>query len=149
MAVKYSESVNSVHYFSILPYGLNDQAVNKKRLEDVYIKDKPYYKIEITFNQEGGGVDYEDVFIYWIDQQSFTIDYLAYTFHVNGGGKRFREVTKKHIVNGRQFVDYNNYKPKNADVKLSTLDILFLRGELLKISEINLENIQVKLLDVQ
>ena len=50
MIQKYSESVNSVHYFSVLPYGLKDAAVNKKRLEDVSIKGKEYYKIEVTFD---------------------------------------------------------------------------------------------------
>jgi len=149
MAVKYSESVNSVHYFSVLPHGLNDQAVIKKLLPEVTVKGKAYYKVQITFQQEGGGVDYEDVFIYWIDKEDFNIDYMAYTFHVNGGGKRFREVTKEQIVNGVRFVNYNNFKPKNVDSELSTLDVLFEKGELIKASEINLENIQLKLLNVE
>ncbi|MBT8185700.1 MAG: deoxyribose-phosphate aldolase, partial [Eudoraea sp.] len=32
MAHKYANSINSVHYFAYLPYGLNDGAVNKKLL---------------------------------------------------------------------------------------------------------------------
>lgn len=143
MALKYSESVNSVHYFSVLPYGLNDAAVNKKLLEFVSIKEKEYYKIEITFDQEGGGVDYEDVFIYWIDKEDFKVDYLAYTFHVNGGGKRFREVSKEHFVNGIRFVDYHNYKPLDQSIKLHQFDEAFKNGSLKKVSEINLENIKV------
>ena len=78
MAVKYSESVNSVHYFAVLPYGLNDKAVRKKLLPEITIKNKAYYKIEVTFAQEGGGVDFEDVFVYWINKKTFQIDYLAY-----------------------------------------------------------------------
>ena len=70
----YARSVNSVIYFFRLPYGLNDGAVNKKRLEDVTIKGKKYYKIEVTFDQEGGGVDFEDVFVYWISKEDFHID---------------------------------------------------------------------------
>ncbi len=143
MAFKYSESVNSVHYFSVLPYGLNDGAVRKKLLESFTIKGEEYYKVQITFAQEGGGVDFEDVFIYWVGKVDFKIDYLAYTFHVNGGGKRFREVRKEHVVNGVRFTDHNNYKPKNVDIELSTLDIAFEKGELIKASEINLENIEV------
>jgi len=54
MAVKYTSSVNSVHYFALLPYGLNDAAVNKSSLGEVSIKDKLYYKIKVTFSQEGG-----------------------------------------------------------------------------------------------
>ena len=30
IATEYASSVNSVHYFSVLPYGLNDKAVKKK-----------------------------------------------------------------------------------------------------------------------
>jgi hypothetical protein len=145
MAIKYSESVNSVHYFSILPYGLNDGAVYKKLLPEVSIKNKKYYKIEVTFDQEGGGVDYEDVFVYWINKQSFTIDYLAYLYHVNGGGKRFREVSNEHLIDHIRLVDYNNYKPNNKTIDVRDMDIAFENGELSKVSEINLENITINL----
>jgi len=141
MAVKYSESINSVHYFSVLPYGLNDGAVKKKLLESVKIKEKEYHKVQITFAQEGGGIDFDDVFIYWIGKEDFQIDYMAYTFHVNGGGKRFREVRKEHLVNGIRFTDHNNYKPEDSNTDLFQLDQLFENGQLKKLSEINLENI--------
>lgn len=143
LANVYSESVNSVHYFSVLPFGLNDKAVNKKLIGEAKIKTDNYYKVLITFDQEGGGVDYEDEFIYWINKSDFQIDYLAYTFHVNGGGIRFREVTKESFIEGIRFVNYNNYKSKSDSVKISKLENLFLKDELEKVSEINLENIQV------
>lgn len=143
MAIKYSESVNSVHYFATLPYGLNDGAVQKKMLGQVVIKNKEYYKIEVTFKQEGGGIDYQDVFIYWINKEGFSIDYLAYKFHVNGGGVRFREAIKTMEVNGIFFSNYNNYKPKDETVLVSELDTVFEAGNLIKLSEINLENIKV------
>ncbi|MEQ6123987.1 DUF6503 family protein [Pseudotenacibaculum sp. MALMAid0570] len=143
MAFRYSESINSVHYFSVLPYGLNDAAVNKKLLEDTTVKGKEYYKVQVTFDQNGGGVDFEDVFVYWIDKERFTIDYLAYLFHVNGGGKRFREVSKEHIVEGVRFVNYNNYKPNNSNIELSSIDKAFESNDLTKVSEVNLENIQL------
>lgn len=145
MAIKYSESVNSVHYFSILPYGLNDAAVNKKLLPEVSIKNKNYYKIQVTFDQEGGGVDYEDVFVYWINKESFTIDYLAYLYHVNGGGKRFREVSNQHLIEEIRLVDYNNYKPNDKTIDVRNMDKAFENGELTKVSEINLENITINL----
>lgn len=143
LANVYSESVNSVHYFSVLPFGLNDKAVNKKLIGEAKLKTDNYYKVLITFDKEGGGVDYEDEFIYWINKSDFHIDYLAYTFHVNGGGIRFREVTKESFIEGIRFVNYNNYKPKSDSVKISKLENLFLKDELEKVSEINLENIQV------
>jgi hypothetical protein len=143
MAIKYSSSINSVHYFSVLPYGLNDKSVKKKLLADVEIKSKHYYKVEISFSEEGGGEDFEDIFIYWINKESFNIDYLAYSFHVNGGGKRFREATNERVLNEIRFVDNNNYKAKNASTKLENLDRAFEKSELKKLSEINLENVKV------
>lgn len=146
MAVKYANSVNSVHYFSVLPFGLNDRAVNKKLLPEVSINGKEYYKIEISFSQDGGGEDFEDVFIYWIDKNSFLIDYLAYKFHVNGGGVRFRELKEQCFKNGIRFVDYNNYKPDNKEIKITDLDIEYEKNQLNKVSEIILANIEVELL---
>ena len=143
MSTKYANSVNSVHYFSVLPFGLNDKAVNKKLLPSVKIKDQEYYKIEITFNKEGGGEDFDDVFIYWIDKDSFLIDYLAYSFHVNGGGIRFRELKEQCVKEGIRFVDYNNYKALDDKIKLNDLDEAYENNQLKKVSEIVLENITV------
>lgn len=143
MAIKYTESVNSVHYFSKLPLGLNDNAVIKKLLPSRIIKGKNYYKIQVTFQKEGGGVDYNDVFIYWFRKDTFELDYLAYTFQVNGGGIRFRAVTKEHIVNGVRFIDYANYKPNSKFTELSMLDMLYEQNKLIKASDINMENINV------
>lgn len=144
MAIKYSESVNSVHYFSVLPYGLNDKAVQKKLLGESTIKGRNYFKIEITFQQEGGGVDYQDIFVYWVDAQKFTIDYLAYLFHVDGGGVRFREVIKDEYIDGIRFVNYANYKSKN-NTNVYELDKEFEQNELIRLSEINLEDVNVSL----
>ena len=145
LKVRYSGSVNSVHYFSVLPFGLNDKAVKKKLLDEVNVKGKSYYKVRVSFSEEGGGEDFDDIFIYWVRKDSFLIDYLAYSYRVNGGGMRFREVTNERVVNGIRFVDYNNYKAKNASTKLENLDKAFEKSELKKLSEINLENIQVVL----
>ncbi len=145
MSSAYSESINSVHYFSVLPFSLNDKAVQKKLLGESKVHGKDYYKIQITFLKDGGGVDYDDVFIYWIQKNNFKIDYLAYTFHVNGGGKRFRQVRKEHILDGVRFVDYYNYKPKKNTVDISSLDTEFEEKTLKKLSEINLINLTLKI----
>ncbi len=146
MAVKYRNSVNSVHYFSVLPFGLNDKAVQKKILPSSTINGIAYYKVEISFSENGGGEDFEDVFIYWIGKENFLIDYLAYSFHTNGGGKRFRVLKEQCNKNGIRFVDYHNYKPLNIDVALIDLDTSFEKKQLKKVSEIILENIEVTLL---
>ncbi|PKH51866.1 deoxyribose-phosphate aldolase [Tenacibaculum sp. Bg11-29] len=140
----YGNSVNSVHYFSILPYGLNDPAAKKKVLENVFIKGKEYYKIQVTFNEDGGGDDFDDIFIYWFSKESFKLDYLAYKYHTNGGGIRFRDVKKENIVNGIRFADYNNYKPIDKSIDFYAIDKLYEEGKLKKLSEIVLDNIEIK-----
>lgn len=145
MAVKYTSSVNSVHYFALLPYGLNDAAVNKSSLGEVSIKDKLYHKIKVTFSQEGGGEDYEDVFIYWIEAETFKADYIAYSYIEDDGvGIRFREAYNERFINGLRFVDYNNYKSEDATMDLLGLDKAFESGSLKLLSKIELENIEVK-----
>jgi len=144
MAVKYSSSVNSVHYFSVLPFGLNDEAVNKEYLKKIFIKDKAYHKIKVTFNKENGGEDYEDVFVYWIDSESYKLEYLAYSYSESDGiGLRFREAYNERYVNGVRFVDYNNYKPKENSVSVFDLDSLFVEEKLQLLSKIKLEKIRV------
>ena len=140
----YRNSVNSVHYFSVLPLGLNDKAVHKKLLEPVIIKGKEYHKIQVTFSENGGGDDFDDVFIYWFDKDNFQLDYLAYKYNTNGGGIRFRDVKKENFVNGIRFVDYNNYKPLNKNIDFYTIDKLYKEGKLKKVSEIVLNNIEIK-----
>lgn len=139
----YKNSVNSVHYFSVLPFGLNDAAVQKKILPSVVIKGQPYFKIEVRFSEEGGGEDFEDVFVYWVHQKSFLIHYLAYEFHTNGGGFRFREVTSEEIIEGIRFANYANYKPNKQITDVKIIDSLFIAGNLNKVSDIILKNIQV------
>ncbi len=141
---RYGNSVNSVHYFSILPLGLNDNAVFKKLLGEVTIKGKEYFKIQVTFSEEGGGDDFDDVFIYWFAKDNFQLDYLAYKYHTNKGGIRFRDVKNENFVNDIRFVDYNNYKPLNKEIDFYTIDKLYEEGKLEKISEIVLENINVE-----
>jgi len=143
MASRYSNSVNSVHYFSQLPNGLNEKAVHKKLLGEDTIKGELYYEIEVTFSEEGGGDDFDDVFVYWVHKTNYTVDYLAYQYATNGGGIRFREAYNPRIVNGVRFVDYKNYAPKDLNVLLQDLDKEFQSGTLKLLSVIENKNIEV------
>lgn len=143
LASRYGNSVNSVHYFSKLPYGLNDQAVHKELLEEAEIKGQSYFKVKVTFNQEGGGDDFDDTYIYFFNQTTYKPDYLAYDFHVNGGGMRFREAYNERYVNGIRFVDYNNMKPVDKGVSVLKIDSLFNTGRLELLSKIELKEITV------
>lgn len=142
LATIYGNSINSVHYFAYLPYGLNDRAVNKDLLGETTLKGRDYYKLKVTFSEEGGGDDFDDIYIYWINKTTWKPDYLAYEFHVNGGGMRFREAFNERYVNGIRFVDYKNYRPTHKTTVLK-LDALYNANELELLSEIKLENIVV------
>ena len=144
MVTKYSNSVNSVHYFVQLPYGLNAPAVKKELLGEDEIKGEKYYEIAVSFTEEGGGTDFEDRFVYWIHQQNYTVDYLAYSYTTDGGGIRFREAYNQRIIEGIRFVDYNNFKPESLEVSLTELDDLFEKGKLKLLSKIETEAVGVE-----
>jgi hypothetical protein len=144
MAVKYSNSVNSTIYFALLPFGLNDPAVRKKFVGKTTIENEPYFVIEITFEQQGGGNDFTDIFLYWIHEKKFTIDYLAYLYYNDGGGLRFRKAYNPRKVNGILFQDYINYKPREDSTKISDIEALYKQNALEELSRIELTNITVQ-----
>lgn len=143
MKTKFISAINSVHYFSVLPFGLNDGAVTKTVLDEHTVKGKPYYRVKVTFSEDGGGEDYQDQYLYWIHKEEFTVDYLAYNYQVDGGGTRFREAYNKRTINGVTFADYRNYKAATKFPPLTTLDTLFEAGSLKLLSTIALEEITV------
>ena len=145
MAAKYARSVNSVLYFTLLPYGLNDPAVVKEYIGERIVKNKGYHLIKIMFEKEQGGEDFQDVFLYWVDKETFSMDYFAYSYLTDGGGKRFREKTGEEVVEGIRFATYNNYKTKDGTmVKLDEFDRLLERGDLQLLSVIENKNIKVQ-----
>lgn len=137
-----AEAVNSVHYFAYLPQGLNDAAVNKTYLGKKTLGGAEYHKIQVTFDQEGGGTDFEDVFVYWFDSKTHLMEFLAYEYHTNGGGKRFRQAFNQRTVGGIRFADYRNYKYEGP-LEVSALDSVFLRDELELLSLIELRGLEV------
>lgn len=141
----YANSTNSVLYFALLPYFLNDPAVRKSYLGKGMIKGQSYYEIKVTFRKEGGGKDYEDEFLYWIHPEQFTMDYLAYNYITDGGGARFREAYNVRNIKGIRFADYINYKPTSDTRAVETFDELYNQGELVELSRIDSENIEVDL----
>lgn len=141
---KYGNSVNSVAYFISLPFGLNDKAVIKDYLGEVNIKEESYHKIKVRFSEDGGGEDFQDVFIYWIHKQQKTLDYLAYSYQTSGGGKRFRAAYNRKKIGGIIFQDYINYKEIDGKTALATYDKLYEEGKLKELSKIENINIEVK-----
>jgi hypothetical protein len=140
---KYSRSVYSVAYFAFLPYGLNDASVIKEYLGETTLNDKNYELIKVVFQQDGGGEDFDDQFLYWIGKENHFIDFIAYSYHTDGGGVRMREVREVINVGGIRFQNYLNLKPEDKDTPVEKMQELYLSGDLELLSEINLENIKV------
>lgn len=143
MVRKYRNSINSVLYFALLPYKLNDAAVQKKYMDIVKVGEKEYHQIEVTFAQEGGGEDHQDVFMYFLDVKTGNMEHLAYSYETDGGGRRFRKGYNFRTVNGIKFADYVNFKDApTADIhKIASA---YNAGRLDTLSLIELEDIVVK-----
>lgn len=141
----FTRSINSVVYFFRLPYGLNDAAVIKEYIGEADIKGKTYHEIKVTFAQEGGGEDFDDVFLYWFDKEDYSMDYFAYLYHTDGGGMRFREAINPQRVNGMLVQDYVNLRPEDEGIDIMTIDELYKQGELKVLSEIINEEVQIKM----
>ncbi|NJL13516.1 MAG: hypothetical protein HC913_11265 [Microscillaceae bacterium] len=99
----YSNSINSVAYFALLPFNLQDEAVKSRLLGIDTIQGQAYQEIEVRFKAESGGQDFEDVYVYWFHTQDKTLDYLAYSFEVNEGGTRFRVAKNRRSLPGLYF----------------------------------------------
>ncbi|MEM6642581.1 MAG: DUF6503 family protein [Bacteroidota bacterium] len=138
-----SASLNSVIYFAFLPFPLADDAVNSTYVDKVSIKDQKYHKIKVTFDEDGGGEDYEDVFIYWLAFDDYSLDYLAYSYNEKDGkGLRFRQAYNPRRVNGILIQDYRNFKPRDeVELSLTNIDQAFTAGDLTLLSVIELKQV--------
>ncbi|WP_420385490.1 DUF6503 family protein [Roseivirga sp.] len=139
----YARSVNSVIYFFRLPFGLNDPAVVKKYQGTTTIKGKDYHEVRITFQQSGGGEDFDDVFLYWFDTDDYSMDYMAYLYHTDGGGMRFREAINPRRNEGILIQDYINFKPVDEKMDINNISELYEAGELEELSRIINENVSI------
>jgi hypothetical protein len=141
----YANSVNSVIYFAFLPLWLKDPAVILEDQGRSVIKGKEYYKIRVTFEQEGGGDDFEDVFLYWFDVKDYSMDYFAYKYFTGKGGMRFREAYNQRNVNGVVIQDYRNLQPKIKDgIDFDEIEKAFENDQLEELSLIQLKNVKIK-----
>ncbi len=137
---KYTNAVNSVAYFVLLPYKLKDKAVNLEYLGETEIDKQKYDKVKVWFDKEGGGKDFEDVYCYWFNQKTHLVDYLAYT----NGGPRFRRVKNRQTVGGIIFQDYENFAITDTTIQAYDYDKAFIAGKDSLLSLIEQKNIVVK-----
>lgn len=136
-------AVNSVVYFGFLPFRLDDPAVRLDHLGTAELEGHTYDKVEVTFEAEGGGRDWEDRFIYWFDPEEGTLDYLAYRYHTGEGGTRFRKAVNRREVGGIIVQDYENYTADPEIEDVAEYDRWFEEGRLTLVSEVRLEDVDV------
>lgn len=137
-------AVHSVVYFSFLPFRLLDDAARHRDLGTAEVEGRTYRKVEVTFDEEGGGADWEDRFVYWFDAESHVLDYMAYRYHRDGGGTRFRRAINRRDVGGLLLQDYENYTAVGELEDVADYDRLLAAGELVPVSLIVLEDVEVR-----
>ncbi len=137
---KYTEAINSVAYFVLLPYKLQDKAVNLEYLGVTTLNKQKYDKVKVWFNKEGGGKDFEDVYCYWFNHETHLLDYIAYA----NGGPRFRRVKSRQTVGGIVFQDYENFVITDPTIETADYDKAFVAGKDSLLSVIEQKNITVK-----
>ncbi|MEZ0484347.1 DUF6503 family protein [Fibrella aquatica] len=137
---KYSRAVNSVAYFVLLPFKLRDPAVQATYLGERTLEGQVYDKVQVRFKAEGGGKDHGDTFVYWFNQKTHTMDYLAYS----EGGPRFRKAINPQTVGGIRFQDYINYKSDEGDTTfVGNYDRKYEARQMPELSRIEQKNIRV------
>lgn len=136
-------AVNSVAYFSFLPFRLQDPAAVLQDLGEVTVYERPYRKVEVSFREDGGGDDWDDRFVYWIHRDEGTLDYLAYRYHRDGGGTRFRRAVNRREVGGLLLQDYENYTGVPEVQDIAEYDRLMELGQLRLVSMVEMENLVV------
>jgi|GEM_PF-475858 len=136
-------AVNSVVYFAFLPFRLQDPAVRLRDLGEAVVEGRPYRKIEVTFEEEGGGADWDDRFVYWISQDEKTLDYMAYRFHRGEGGTRFRRAVNRRMVGGLLIQDWENYTGTEPVSDIADYDRLLEEERLRLVSVVRMERVTV------
>lgn len=139
----YGNSVNSVIYFAFMPWVLTDPAVIPVYEGQENIKGEVLDRVRVGFEEENGGSDNKDEFLYWFSAETRQLKYLAYS-HPGGAMPRFRVANNERTVDGITVRDYHNYT--TADKSARTIDKLsqdYQEGKLMLLSEINLEEVQV------
>jgi len=115
----YSNSLNSVMYFLQLPKPLLDDAVHSELLGEIKIEEATYWTIKVYFSEEGGGQDYQDEYRYWINQDTYEIDYLAYNYNAEGGGEDYQDEYRYWINQDSHEIDYlaYNYNAEGGGIR--------------------------------
>jgi hypothetical protein len=142
-------TVNSVSYFALLPHPLGDAAVQPEYSGRDTLDGVPYHRIRVTFRRQGGGDDWQDIFMYWFRTDTYAMDYLSYAFGLAPGdtdtGTRFREAYNVRRVNGVRVADYLNYTSDTlATDRMHLYPSLWKQDALEQVSRVEIDSVQVQ-----
>ena len=141
-------TVNSVAYFALLPEPHGDPAVRPTYSSRDTIDGVPYHRVQVTFQQEGGGEDWQDVFLYWFHSDTYAMDYLAYAYGQGPNeeaGTRFREAYNIRRIGGVRMSDYHNYTADTLSAdQMEQYPDLLAQEALRLVSRIELDSVQVR-----
>ncbi len=147
-------TVNSVSYFALLPYPLQDPAVQPNYRGRDTLDGAPYHRIRVTFREEGGGQDWQDVFTYWFHTDTYAMNYLSYAFGLapndTDTGTRFREAYNARRINGVRVADYKNYTSDTlATDRMHLYPDLWAQDALELVSRVEMDSVQVRSLPMK
>ncbi len=135
--------LNSVVYFALLPFRLMDPAVRHRELAPTDIEGEPYRVVEVTFQREGGGEDWEDRFVYWFHADDHTLDFMAYRYDRGDGGTRFRRAVNRREVGELLLQDYQNFTANEGIEDIVDYPLLLAEGRLELVSMVEMEDVAV------
>lgn len=148
-AARITTAVNSVVYFARLPAPLADPAVRARLLTPDRVGGEDYDRVEVTFDREGGGADFDDRYVYWLRQSDGQIGHYAYTYAVTPGdtartatGSRFRVPIRSWREGGVLFQDWRNLSADSLD-DLEGYGDLYDARRTFEVSEIVLDDVRL------
>lgn len=127
--------------YALLPYGLNDRSVDKHLDGQIQINGEDYFQIQVSFSEDYHFIANCDHYIFWINAEKKTLDYIAHKCDQNG--IKFSVAIHRRKIGEILFADYQIYRPKDANTPLEHLPHLYELGQIVSDDEILLDNVEV------
>lgn len=135
------EVLSSVVMFALLPYRLDKPTAVREYDGAETIRGEPYDRIHVTFRDVPELSDRDRELEVWFSRKTGDLDFFAFT----SNGVRFREAFETVEAEGIRLNNYVNYIPDPRNLPLEEVERQFVRGELVEVSKIVLENLEVEL----
>lgn len=137
-------ALGQVLFFATFPHHLRYPAITTEFIGVDTLEGRSYYRVGVAFLQTISGYAPEDRYVCWINDQDFTLDYLAFSFERNGGGARFFKALTRQEAGGLLFSAYQAYLPPDGNVDLAGFGQLYLQNRLQFAARVEHNNLLVK-----